>query len=414
MKLLPPILLVIALFSCSKNDSAPKTWRTIEKSLQTQLIAATDGDTIHLPEGNFMFSKSITMDGKNNIVIKGKGIDKTILSWKNQTEGAEGLHISNGKNIVLEDFSVEDAKGDNLKVNDTNGITFRRIRSAWADGPKSENGAYALYPVVCTKVLIEECIAMGSSDAGIYVGQSDSVIIRNNKAYWNVAGIEAENSKWVEIYGNEAFENTGGLLIFDLPGLTRYGHSAKAYKNNIHDNNHDNFAQRGNVVASIPPGTGVMILATHDVDFYDNIITDNRTVGIGIVSYEMVAALNEGEQQQEGAIGGVQSVNNRFREDSLYNPFPYNISIHHNQFKNHHWFPTMQSDIGKLLLTKSFLDTPDIVYDGIENPKQKERAICVGENGEITFILLDAANDFKGLSKDVTPFHCEKKSSSLK
>ena len=87
MKLLPPILLVIALFSCSKNNSAPKTWRTIEKSLQTQLIAATDGDTIHLPEGNFMFSKSITMDGKNNIVIKGKGIDKTILSWKNQTEG---------------------------------------------------------------------------------------------------------------------------------------------------------------------------------------------------------------------------------------------------------------------------------------------------------------------------------------
>ncbi len=414
MKCILPILGILALVSCSQKESAPKTWQTIEKSLQTQLITATDGDTIHLPEGNFMFSKSITMDGKNNIVIKGKGIDKTILSWKNQTEGAEGLHISNGKNIVLEDFSVEDAKGDNLKVNDTNGITFRRIRSAWADGPKSENGAYALYPVVCTKVLIEECIAMGSSDAGIYVGQSDSVIIRNNKAYWNVAGIEAENSKWVEIYGNEAFENTGGLLIFDLPGLTRYGHSAKAYKNNIHDNNHENFAQKGNVVASIPPGTGVMILATHDVDFYDNIITDNRTVGIGIVSYEMVAALNEGEQQQEGAIGGVQSVNNRFREDSLYNPFPYNISIQHNKFKNRHWFPTLQSDIGKLLLTKSFLDTPDIVYDGIENPKQKERTICMGENGEITFIQLDAANDFKGLSKDLTPFHCEKKSSSLK
>ncbi len=412
MKWILPVLLAITLVSCSQKESTPKTWQTIEKSLQTQLITATDGDTIHLPEGNFMFSKSITMDGKNNIVIKGKGFDKTILSWKNQTEGAEGLHISNGKNIILEDFSVEDAKGDNLKVNDTNGITFRRIRSAWADGPKSENGAYALYPVVCTKVLIEECIAMGSSDAGIYVGQSDSVIIRNNKAYWNVAGIEAENSKWVEIYGNEAFENTGGLLIFDLPGLTRYGHSAKAYKNNIHDNNHENFAQRGNVVASIPPGTGVMILATHDVDFYDNSITDNRTVGIGIVSYEMVSALNEGEQQQEGAIGGVQAVNNRFREDSLYNPFPYNISIHTNKIKNSHWFPTMQSDIGKLLLTKSFLDTPDIVYDGIENPKQKERTICVGDNGEITFINLDAANDFKGLSKDITPFRCEKKTAS--
>ncbi|MCE2994277.1 MAG: parallel beta-helix domain-containing protein [Cyclobacteriaceae bacterium] len=407
----PFLLAIVALIclQCSTNNQPPITWQTIEKSLQTQLITAADGDTIHLPEGHFMFTKSITLDGKKNILIKGKGLDKTILSWKNQTEGAEGLHISNGKNIVLEDFSIEDAKGDNLKVNDTHGITFRRIRSAWAEGPKTENGAYALYPVLCTRVLIEECIAMGSSDAGIYVGQSDSVIIRNNKAYWNVAGIEAENSKWVEIYGNEAYENTGGLLIFDLPGLTRYGHTAKAYKNNIHDNNHENFAQKGNVVASIPPGTGVMILATHNVDFYDNTLTDNRTVGVGIVSYEMVAALNEGEQQQEGAIGGVQSVNNRFREDSLYNPFPYHINIHHNQFENSHWFPTMQSDIGKLLLTKSFFDTPDVVYDGIENPKQKERNICVSENGEITFMNLDAANDFKALSKDGAAFACDKK-----
>jgi parallel beta-helix repeat protein len=407
----PFLLAIVALIclQCSTNNQPPITWQTIEKSLQTQLITAADGDTIHLPEGHFMFTKSITLDGKKNILIKGKGLDKTILSWKNQTEGAEGLHISNGKNIVLEDFSIEDAKGDNLKVNDTHGITFRRIRSAWAEGPKTENGAYALYPVLCTRVLIEECIAMGSSDAGIYVGQSDSVIIRNNKAYWNVAGIEAGNSKWVEIYGNEAYENTGGLLIFDLPGLTRYGHTAKAYKNNIHDNNHENFAQKGNVVASIPPGTGVMILATHNVDFYDNTLTDNRTVGVGIVSYEMVAALNEGEQQQEGAIGGVQSVNNRFREDSLYNPFPYHINIHHNQFENSHWFPTMQSDIGKLLLTKSFFDTPDVVYDGIENPKQKERNICVSENGEITFMNLDAANDFKALSKDGAAFACDKK-----
>lgn len=409
MKLFLLAIVALVCMQCANNSQPPITWQTIEKSLQTQLITAADGDTIHLPEGHFMFTKSITLDGKKNILIKGKGLDKTILSWKNQTEGAEGLHISNGQNIVLEDFSIEDAKGDNLKVNDTHGITFRRIRSAWAEGPKTENGAYALYPVLCTRVLIEECIAMGSSDAGIYVGQSDSVIIRNNKAYWNVAGIEAENSKWVEIYGNEAYENTGGLLIFDLPGLTRYGHTAKAYKNNIHDNNHENFAQKGNVVASIPPGTGVMILATHNVDFYDNTLTDNRTVGVGIISYEMVAALNEGEQQQEGAIGGVQSVNNRFREDSLYNPFPYQINIHHNQFENSHWFPTMQSDIGKLLLTKSFFDTPDVVYDGIENPKQKERNICVSENGEITFMNLDAANDFKALSKDGAPFACDKK-----
>ena len=403
------ILLVSAgiINSCAPPNQQPRIWQSIEKSLQTQLITLSDGDTVDLPEGNFMFTRSLMMDGKSNVVIRGKGMDKTILSWKNQQEGAQGFQVSNSRNIVLEDFSVEDAKGDNLKVNDTWGITIRRIRSVWSDGPKTENGAYAIYPVLCKNVLLEECIAMGSSDAGIYVGQSDSVIIRNNLAFWNVAGIEAENSKWVEIYGNEAYDNTGGLLVFDLPGLTQYGHTTRIWNNEIHDNNHENFAQKGNIVASIPPGSGIMILATHHVDLYDNSIINNQTAGIAIVSYELVAAMNEEEVEQEGAIGGAQTVNNRFREDSLYNPFPYEISIFRNRFQNSHWFPTTSHDIGKLLLMKSPFSPPDIIYDGIKDSKREDRKLCFYENGEITFINLDAANDFASFSKDITPFHCK-------
>jgi parallel beta-helix repeat protein len=401
----------LALWAVAFNACSPPeekvVWKSIEKSLQTQFITVADGGTIDLPEGHYMFTKSLVMEGKKNITIRGKGMDKTTLSWKNQTEGAQGIQISNGVNIVLEDFSVEDAKGDNLKVNDTRGITLRRIRSVWSGGPKTENGAYALYPVLCKNVLMEECIAMGSSDAGIYVGQSDSVIIRNNKAYWNVAGIEAENSRYVEIYGNEAWENTGGLLVFDLPGLTQYGHTTKVYDNFLHDNNYKNFAQPGNVVASIPPGSGMMILATHNIDVYNNKIEDNRSVGLAIVSYELVAALNEGEQEQANAIGGVQTVDNRFREDSLYNPYPYQVHIHNNQFQNSHWFPTLRNDIGKLLIAKSFMSPPDIVYDGIDNPQQPQRDICIQDNGKITFIDLDADNDFQSLSKEVAPFECK-------
>src|SRR6185295_3418357 len=140
--------------------SASITWRNIEQSLQTQLITLKDGDTLNLPEGHFMFTRGLDMTAKSNIIIRGKGIEETVLSFKNQTEGAQGFLISNGANIVLEDFSIEDARGDNLKVSEVNGITLRRIRSAWTDGPKTENGAYALYPVLCKKVLMEECLAM--------------------------------------------------------------------------------------------------------------------------------------------------------------------------------------------------------------------------------------------------------------
>jgi parallel beta-helix repeat protein len=402
------IILLVLAAGCSETTEkrGPVSWQSIEKSLQTQLITVADGGVIELPEGYFMFTRTLSMDGKSNITIRGKGMDKTILSWKNQTEGAQGFQVSNGKNIVLEDFSVEDAKGDNLKVNDTHGITLRRIRSVWVDGPKTENGAYALYPVLCKNVLMEECIAMGSSDAGIYVGQSDSVIIRNNKAYWNVAGIESENSKYVEIYGNEAYENTGGILVFDLPGLTTYGHTTKVYKNTVRSNNHTNFAQKGNIVASIPPGSGMMILATHDIEIFDNEFINNKSAGLSVVSYALVAAMNEGEQEQENAIGGVQTINNRYEDDSLYHAYPYNVYIHSNRFQNKHWFPTMENDIGKLLLMKSPFSPPDVIYDGIDDPNRAERNICIGDNGKFTFINLDAGNDFKNLSKDVSAFRC--------
>ena len=135
--------------------------------------------------------------------------------------------------------------GDNLKISESDSVVIRRIRSAWTGKVSVQNGAYALYPVLSTNVLIEECEAIGSSDAGIYVGQSNNVIIRNNKAFYNVAGIESENSYNVKIYGNEAYENTSGLLIFNLPELTLYGGNVNAYNNNIHDNNLTNFAVKG-------------------------------------------------------------------------------------------------------------------------------------------------------------------------
>ncbi len=406
MKYLPLLIVPMLLGGCNTEKPEQRVWQNIEQNLQTQLITINDGDTLNLPEGNFMFTKSLAMDGKSNVVIRGKGMDKTILSFKNQTKGAQGLLISHGKNITLQDFSIEDAKGDNLKVSEVNGITLTRIRSVWAEGPKTENGAYALYPVLCKHVLIDECIAMGSSDAGIYVGQSDSVIIRNSKAYWNVAGIESENSRWVEIYGNEAYENTGGILVFDLPGLTQYGHTTRVFNNTVRDNNHENFAAKGNIVASIPPGTGVMILATHNLELTANEITDNKTVGVGIISYDLVAALNEGEVEQESSIGGVQTVNNNYESDSLYNPYPYQVYIHDNKFDNSHWFPALGHDIGKLFLMKSFMSPPDIAYDGIADPARPNPELCVQEGGEIILMNLDAAHDFENLRKDPMQFDC--------
>lgn len=400
-------LIASLIISCNNSERETIVWETIQKSLQEQFISAQDGDTISIPAGQFMFTRGLQIDGKKNIIIRGAGKDETILSFRNQAEGAQGILVSNGVNITIEDMTIEDSRGDNLKINDTREITLRRIRSRWTGEPKSTNGAYALYPVLCKRVLIEDCEAVGSSDAGIYVGQSDSVIIRRNKAWNNVAGIESENSRWVDIYENEAYENTGGLLVFDLPGLTQYGHSTRVFDNFIHDNNHRNFAAPGNVVASVPPGTGVMILATRNLTMVGNDIIDNKTIGTGIISYELVAALTESGDQNNSPLGA-QTVNNNYKLDTLYNPYPSDIRISKNYYRNNNWFPAVGHDIGLLFLTKAFLSTPDIAYDGIQLAGSNENpAICVSQNGEAKIVLLDAAHDFEGWKEKPDLLNCE-------
>ncbi len=91
----------------------------------------------------------------------------------------------------------------------------------------------------------------GSSDAGIYVGQSTNIIVRRNKVWENVAGIEIENSINADVYDNEATNNTGGILVFSLPDLPiKNGRDARVFRNKILDNNHPNFAPEGTIVAT--------------------------------------------------------------------------------------------------------------------------------------------------------------------
>ncbi|MBK9736595.1 MAG: right-handed parallel beta-helix repeat-containing protein [Saprospiraceae bacterium] len=262
------ILLYALMFqACTPTDDrAEITWKNIEKGLQEALITVKKGDTIKLSSGHFWFTRSLMMDDKSDVVIMGQGIDKTILSFRGQQEGAEGIKISNCKNIQLIGFTVEDAKGDNIKVTDTDGILFSKVKVYWTGGAKASNGAYGLYPVLCKRVVIEDCVAARASDAGIYVGQSDSVIIRRNTVFENVAGIESENSNFVDIYDNHTYDNTGGILVFDLPGLTQYGHHTRVHNNKVISNNHTNFAPKGNIVGMVPPGTGIMLLATRDAE----------------------------------------------------------------------------------------------------------------------------------------------------
>ena len=373
-----------------------------EKDLQTQFILAEPGDTITIPKGTHNIKGALSIEGKENLVIRGSGMNRSILSFAGQTEGAQGISITNSTNIILEDFSVHDTKGDAIKVQYTDGIIFRRVSAEWTGGPKESNGAYGLYPVLCQNVLIEHSVAIAASDAGIYVGQSRDIVVRYSIAVNNVAGIEIENSIDAEVYENHTYDNTGGILIFDLPDLVqKKGGHIRVYNNLIEHNNLFNFAPKGSIVGKVIPGTGVMVLATSDVHVYDNTIRNNKSVGTAIVSYFIT----------EEAIN-----------DSLYNPYTSSIHIYNNTYERTPGLPALDYEIGQLLAIKYGRNTPDIIYDGMPDPAYinaegiilPESNLCIQNNSEARFTNMDIENNFEkwyspflsDFSEDLTPFHC--------
>jgi parallel beta-helix repeat protein len=379
-------------------------WIDIYKNLQSALIAVNDNDTISIPAGHYLLNRSLLMDGKSNVVIKGEGIDKTIISWIVQHEGSEGIKISNCKDIQLIDMTLEDAKGDIIKVSSTDGIRIHNVKAHWTKGPDESNGAYAFYPVLCKRVLIENCIAACASDAGIYVGQSDSVMIRNNTVFKNVAGIESENSKYVTIKDNYTYDNTGGILVFDLPGLTQYGHTTLVKNNKIKSNNHRNFAPKGNIVGMVPPGTGIMLLATRNICIEHNEIVNNKTASCAVISYDLVEAMNPKKETKEKK-DSAQPVHNNYKLDSLYDPYPNDIFIHQNKISNRHIVPTLSSDFGLLFLSKFTFKTPKIIIDGFSNIKLKKFNFCY-EGEPTSFANLDVPHEFKNIEKDIAAYKC--------
>ncbi|MFN3163650.1 MAG: parallel beta-helix domain-containing protein [Pseudohongiellaceae bacterium] len=189
---------------------------------------------------------------------------------------------------------------------------MRNVRTEWTGGPLTSNGAYGIYPVQSSNVLIDGAVAIGASDAGIYVGQSTRIIVRNSRAEYNVAGIEIENSTFADVHNNVATNNTGGILVFDLPNLpVQGGRNTRVFNNQINNNNTANFAPEGNIVGTVPAGTGLMILANDSIEVFGNDFIDNNSANVLIASY-LITGLDV--------------------DDENYDPFPEAIYIHGNNF----------------------------------------------------------------------------------
>ena len=387
------IMLVLAvsglLAACGEGhrEAATAADAEFQKTLQQRLLDAKPGDVIDIPAGRYHLDRSLSLrvDG---VTIRGAGKDKTVLSFKGQTSGAEGL-IVNASDFTLENLAIENTKGDGLKVNEGENIAIRGVRVEWTNGPDTGNGAYGLYPVQTRGVLIEDSVVIGASDAGIYVGQSKDVVVRRNHAERNVAGIEIENCIGADVYDNVATHNTGGILVFNMPDLPQPGHTTRVFKNRILANNTDNFGRKGSAVSAVPAGSGVVIMSNDEVEVFDNEIADNQTANVLIASHYSAG------------------YDSKYKPSAAFDPYPEYIYVHDNRFSGGGDSPDgLELKALKVAMFGLKGRLPDVLWDGYANAKRPQGPqICV--QGASGVLDADGPNKNKSPKSDAEPFDCK-------
>lgn len=390
--------LLLALAACQKNETAPASAAVaagdagFAAQLHERLLDAKPGDVIEIPAGKFTFDRSLTLRA-NGVTLRGAGMDKSVLSFKGQKAGAEGLLV-NGDDFTIENLTIEDSKGDGLKISESKNVTIRKVKVQWTGGPSTKNGAYGLYPVLTKNVLIEDSIAIGASDAGIYVGQSDGVIVRRSRAESNVAGIEIENTINADVYENVATKNTGGILVFNMPNLTQQGGNIRVFNNKVIANNTENFGAKGTPVASVPAGSGMVVNANDDVEIFDNEISDNATANF-IISSVYSTGYKDSSMAKD------------------FDPYPERIYVHGNKVSGGGDSPDgldlKALKVAMFGLSGSF---PDVLWDGYYNKDRKVDGkaaagpeICLRNVSGV--VNADGPGGYKNPSKDAKPFDCD-------
>jgi len=400
MRQLAIAVLCLSAVACTRHAGVAPTSglsaadAAFQKHLQEQLLDAQPGTVIEIPAGRHALDRVLTLRA-NGVTIRGAGSMQSVLSFRDEVSGPEGILVY-GNDFTIEKLSIEDTKGDGLKINDGENITIRGVRVAWSGGPRTTNGAYGIYPVRSRNVLIEDSSSYGASDAGIYVGQSVNVIVRRCHAEQNVAGIEIENTIDADVYENVATGNTGGILVFNMPNLSQPGHSTRVFKNHVLQNNLGNFAAKGAAVASVPAGSGVVINSNSKVEIFDNDIADHRTANLIISAYFSTNYYNK---------PGI---------DPNYDPYPRAIYVYDNRFSGGGDAPDgLELKALKAALFGLNGHFPDILWDGYRDeknlvnnlPPAGER-ICV-RNGAVGVLNADGPHKYKNPSTDIKPFECE-------
>ncbi|MEK7794486.1 MAG: parallel beta-helix domain-containing protein [Candidatus Hydrogenedentota bacterium] len=333
--------------------------------IQEAVDRARPGDRIEIQPG--VYNQTVTVDrpGIRIVGLKTNG-QRAVLDGKGELSDA--IQCS-GDDFTVEGLLIRDYVGNGIVVSKAKNCVFRDLNI-------HNTGLYGVYPVECQGVLVERCVVSGIADAGIYVGQSREIVVRDNEVYNSVAGIEIENSVNAVVENNSSHHNAAGLLVFCAPNNpSKEATNCKVMNNRFWSNNHINFGKPGSTVSGIAPGMGLIIMAADQTEVAQNSFDDNGSFAIVVVSVR--------SSQLPGA--DAPSLDIEPNSDNTY--------IHNNFYRNNGTAPSEQ-------FKRDYTQVPpgDLFWDGTGESNQWD------EDPELVTFPKNLLQTHGGIHTDVVHF----------
>jgi len=254
-------------------------------AIQTAVDAASPGDKLLIAAGDYTEEVIIVTNDLQLVGCGGATNDRPRFLPVGGGTG-NGMFAAGVDGLHFQSLLFDTIENNGIFITGANGVSFRDVI---AEG--NLISTYGIFPVSSNNVLIETSTANEVDDAGLYVGQSTNITVRYSRAEGNVAGIEIENSGSAFVHNNYLNNNTGGLLVFRLPGPTLQISTDHLISHNVSENNNTpNFGS--GTVGIIPDGSGIVVLSNDNGTFEYNVLRGNNTLGIALADQEIFNILS--------------------------------------------------------------------------------------------------------------------------
>ncbi len=289
---------MLAAAAQAKTIKVSATGSTL--AIQEAVDAASPGDTIKVVPGTYtgptvsVKTSDLTITGSKAAIINATG-NTYGITVGTKTEFEEGptcpaLEVSNFK---IRGLTVRNADDTGIFLFGVDGFEV-------SGGRYLDNAEYGIFPRCSHDGLIIGNSGGGGDDATIYVGIDETVTVEKNNLTNGELGIELESTDNSIVRNNKLSGNTTGIFVIVLPNLPKASTETALIEGNlVHKNNRPNpfppfCGQPGpeppgcveeffDDLQLLPSGVGILNVGGHKVTIRNNVVTQNNTVGVGVV-----------------------------------------------------------------------------------------------------------------------------------